>query len=195
MISDLLLGVLRHVWNTLEPEGVPCALMGGIALSVWDHVRATRDVDLLIDLEGADQEKLYKAISAAGIRFKRDPPIMHVEGLQVIQLLYEPPGAFMQFQVDLHLATTPFHRQVLSRRVSLSLPELDLNVDVVTCEDLILLKLIAGRVIDRADAAFLLRNNQQTLDLEFVRTWVTQFNLQKQFSEIWDEAFPNSASS
>jgi len=192
MISDLLLGVLRHVWNTLKPEGVPCALMGGIALSVWDHVRATRDVDLLIDLEGADCEQLYAAIAAAGIRTKRDPPVMHVDGLQVIQLLYTPPGAFMQFQVDLHLATTAFHRQVLSRRVSLPLPDLDLDVDVVTCEDLILLKLIASRVIDRADAAFLLRNNQTTLDLEYVRTWVKQFNLQKQFSEIWDEAFPNA---
>jgi hypothetical protein len=194
MISDLLLGVLRHVWNTLEPQGVPCALMGGIALSVWDHVRATRDVDLLIDLEGADCEGLYRAIEAAGIRTKRNPPILHVEGLQVIQLLYEPPGAFMQCQVDLHLATTPFHRQVLGRRVPLHLPEFDLNVDVVTCEDLILLKLIAGRVIDRADAAFLLRNNQNSLDLGFIRTWVEQFHLQKPFAEIWDEAFPSAGS-
>lgn len=194
MISDLLLGVLRHVWNTLQPAGAPCALMGGIALSVWDHVRATRDVDLLIDLEGIDHDQLFQALAAAGIRTKRNPPIMRVEGLQVMQLLYEPPGAFMQFQVDLHLATTPFHRQVLSRRVALSLPDWDLRVDVVTCEDLILLKLIAGRVIDRADAAFLLRNNQATLDFDYVRTWVGQFNLQKPLSEIWEEAFPNAAS-
>ena len=190
MISDFLLGVLRHVWNTLEPKGIPCALMGGIALSVWDHVRATRDVDLLIDLENVDHDDLYQAFEAAGISTKRNPPIMRVEGLEVMQLVYEPPGAFMQFQVDLHLATSDFQRQVLSRRVSLPLPDLNLNVDVVTCEDLILLKLISGRVIDKADAAFLLRNNKDSIDLAYVQQWIDQFNLKKPFSEIWDEAFP-----
>jgi hypothetical protein len=53
MASRVVLAALKHVWATLEPTGCPRALMGGLALSFWRHVRSTQDVDLLIDPEPA----------------------------------------------------------------------------------------------------------------------------------------------
>src|ERR1700733_11852750 len=32
---------------TLEPTRCPCALMGGLSLAFWKHVRSTRDVDII----------------------------------------------------------------------------------------------------------------------------------------------------
>ena len=46
MPSELLFKVLKHVWSHLEPLRLPMAVMGGLALSAWRHVRATRDVDV-----------------------------------------------------------------------------------------------------------------------------------------------------
>jgi hypothetical protein len=42
---------------------------------------------------------------------------------------------------------------------------LDIELDVLTCEDLIVHKLLAGRLVDRADAATLLRVNRADLDI------------------------------
>jgi len=60
--SDVLIGTLRHVWLTLEPLNLPLALADGLALAVWKHVRATRDVDLQIDLLLARSEYPREAL-------------------------------------------------------------------------------------------------------------------------------------
>jgi len=41
------------------------------------------------------------------------------------------------------------------------LPGLDIPIAILNCEDVILHKLIAGRIIDRADAAMLLRGESR----------------------------------
>jgi len=41
------LATLDHVWGVLAPLGHHVAVMGGISLAAWNHIRATRDVDLL----------------------------------------------------------------------------------------------------------------------------------------------------
>ncbi len=73
------------------------------------------------------------------------------------------------------------------------IPEVDLDVDVLTCEDLILHKLLAGRLIDRADGAALLRANGPHLDLAYLKQWVARLGLEILFDEIWSEACPGDA--
>jgi hypothetical protein len=46
-VAELVLGTLKHLWDTLAPLKLPIAVMGGLAVSFWKHVRATRDVDVL----------------------------------------------------------------------------------------------------------------------------------------------------
>lgn len=78
----------------------------------------------------------------------------------------------------------------LSRGEQRDVPGIHRPIDVLACDDLILLKLLAGRVIDRADAAMLLRENRDTLDFEHLRFWVARLDLTMEFTEIWGEAFP-----
>src|SRR5438094_576568 len=125
-MAELLLGAFRQVWAALAGRGVPAALMGGLAVAVWQHVRATRDVDLLV-------------------------------------------------QVDLLLADSPYHREALARRIPATVG--DLEVSVLACEDLVLHKLLAGRIIDRADVAALLRANREALDSAYLRRWSRELSL------------------
>lgn len=69
-LGDMVLGALKHVWATLEPLGLPMAVMGGIAVSFWEHLRATRDVDLLIQIEAGALDKMLGVLGKAGIRAK-----------------------------------------------------------------------------------------------------------------------------
>jgi hypothetical protein len=57
-------------------------------------------------------------------------------------------------------------------------------------EDILTLKMNAGRLIDRADAAALLRLNRATLDLPYLLGWVSRLNLHSEWAGIWAEAFP-----
>ena len=168
MGANLVLQALRHVWLTLEALGNPLALMGGLALSLWKRVRITPDVDLLIGIEQIQVPAILTELQRAGIRTKHHPPLWDLGTVRIVHLLYEPPGAFIDLQIDLLLAESDYHREALSRRVSVRIPVLDIDVFVLSCEDLILHKLIAGRIIDRVDVVALLRANKKTLDMDYL---------------------------
>ncbi len=190
MPADAVLRALRHVWVTLEPLDLPMAVMGGIAMATWKSVRATRDVDLLLETREHDPNDVLARLRAADVRPKREPPTIALGELDMVQLLYEPPETFVDLQVDLFMAKSPYHLQALQRRVFTRLADLDVEVAVLACEDLILHKLLAGRIIDRADAAALLRANRQSLDLDYLAHWTRTLKLAKEFAEAWSEALP-----
>jgi len=52
------------------------------------------------------------------------------------------------------------------------LPGVEIEIFVLACEDLILHKLAAGRVVDRVDAAALLRANRLALDMTYLQGWL-----------------------
>ena len=193
MAAEAVLKALKHVWVSLEPLHAPMAVMGGLALAAWRHVRATRDVDLLIGVSEDDLGLLLSTLTSAGLRPKRQPPWTSVGSLQILQLLYEPPGAYLDLQVDLLLAQSEYHRQALARRVPTRLAALDFDLDVLACEDLILHKLLAGRLLDLADAAMLLRANRADLNLEYLLGWMSTLSLGAELAQVWEEAFPGEA--
>ena len=58
----------------------------------------------------------------------------------------------------------------------------------LACEDIILHKLAAGRLIDRADIIALVRANSRTLDLDYLAKWSDELRL----TPAWREIFPDS---
>jgi hypothetical protein len=190
MAADAVVKTLRHAWKALETAGCQPVLMGGLAVSLWKHVRFTRDVDLLIGLEGTDVQRVTKTLQDEGLRPKRNPPVVDLGTVRIAQFLYDPPGAFLTLQVDLLLAESEYHKTAVTRRVPTRMPGLDLNICMLSCEDLILHKLIGGRIIDRADAAAVLRFNRTTIDLNYLIDWIAKLALAQEWAEIWLEAFP-----
>jgi hypothetical protein len=191
MAGEVVRGLLNHVWSALEPLGYPCALMGGAALSVWNHPRATRDVDLLIGVETADFDRVVRVLTAAGCRPKMDPPLVSVDSLHFAQFLYTPPDEFYDAQFDIWLADSDLQKSAISRRVRRDVTGLKAPLYVLNCDDLILLKLVAGRMIDRADIVALLRENRDAIDFDYLNDWTTKLDLTHNFAEIWREAFPD----
>lgn len=194
MASETVRAVLNHVLSALEPRGYPCALMGGIALAVWNYPRATRDVDLLIGIEGGEIESVVGCLEASGCRPKRSQAVVAVGTHRFLQFLYTPPGEFYDVQFDLLLAESELHKSAIGRRVQRDVPGVNRPVDVVRCDDLILLKLLAGRIIDRADAAMLLRENRDAIQFDYLHAWVARLDLTVELSEVWREAYPDEES-
>ena len=195
MAGKVVLTALKHVWAALEPTNCPRALIGGLSLSFWKHVRSTLDVDLLIDPEPGGVEPILDALRQSGVRTKHHPPIIDLGSARIVQLLYEPKDVFMDIQIDLLLAESPFHREALTRRIPARLSDMDLDLYTLNCEDILIMKMDAGRLIDKADAAALLRLNRADLDLPYLLKWVKQLNLAAEWAEIWSNAFPGETPS
>lgn len=190
MAGETVRAILNHVWSALEPLGFPCALMGGAALAVWNHPRATRDVDLLIGINSDDIDRVIAQLGAAGCRPKSDPPLTTIGALHFAQFLYTPPGEFYDAQFDLWLADNDLHKSAISRRVRREIAGVSRPIYVLNCDDLILFKLVAGRMIDRADVAILLRENRGEIDFDYLNGWLERLDLEHAFAEVWREAFP-----
>lgn len=188
MVTDGLLTTLRQVWQTLEASGARLAVMGGPALVSWRHIRATRDVSLVMEVPADDVDRLLAVLRAADIEPRRRPAVTQLGKLRIIQCLYEPPGALMDLNVDLLLADCAYQRHALDRRVPEQLA--GLNLFILACEDLILHKLLAGRLIDRADCVALLRLQRADLDWAYLKNWAAQLAVSDGLAEAWAEAFP-----
>ena len=93
-------------------------------------------------------------------------------------------------QVDLLLGLEKYQLEALSRRVPITIADFESIVDVLSCEDLILHKLLAGRMIDLADAVALLKANRRSLDFTYLIHWVDENSLRAEFARVWQEAFP-----
>jgi hypothetical protein len=178
--------------TALDELGIPTALMGGLAVTAWDRIRATEDVDFLIAADGTDPDTLLRSLQDRGYVPKKLPAVTDFDGERVMQLRYQPPGKFYDFQVDLFLAESEYHRTALARRVPFRLPDGETVVPIVTCEDLIIFKLRADRPIDRGDIIGLLEANRDALDFAYLRRWVTAPALREMWRECWQHAFPGA---
>lgn len=189
MSAPAILKTLEEAWKSLEPLQLPMAVMGGLALSAWKYPRATRDVDLLVGIGARRLEELLGALGAAGFRAKHTPAVRQLGAMRIVQLEFEPEGAFVSIPVDLLLVDSEYHREALRRRVPMRLAGIAGDIFVLACEDLVLHKLIAGRIIDRADAAAVLRANRDTVDVGYLTQWVAKLKLSDELRDVWYEAF------
>jgi hypothetical protein len=157
-------------------------------LAAWDRAHATQDVDLLIGMSGLRLQSLLSRLHQEGFRAKGRQVVVRVDDAEFIQLMFAVPDTVLEIQVDLLFADTEFQRQALSRRVPLNHAELGCGLLVLSCEDLILMKLQAGRIIDIVDAAGLLHTNRQDLDMPYLMGWIERRGLQRQFAVVSQEA-------
>jgi hypothetical protein len=192
MAAKAISSGLKQVWNALAALNVPVALMGGLALAVWQHVRSTRDIDFLVAIGGMSPEELVRHLASAGLRPKRKPLTTTLGPLRIVQLVCDVRDSLIEIQVDLLLAESEYHLEALSRRRTAQLPEIDEPVFVLSCEDLVLHKLMAGRMIDRADAVALLRANIDVLDLGYCRQWISKLKISDDADRVWQEALPDT---
>lgn len=192
MPSELVQAMLvTHA--VLDELRVPTALMGGLAVTAWDRIRATEDVDFLIGVDSMDADSLLRSLQERGYIPKKYPAVTDFDGEHVMQLRYPPPGKFYDLQVDLFLAESEYHRAALARRVPFTLPDGKTVVPVVSCEDLIIFKLRADRPVDRGDIIGLLEAHRDSLDYAYLRQWVTPPALCEMWRDCWKQAFPGDA--
>lgn len=166
---------LAEVAAALDAIGARFALIGGLALASHKVVRATQDVDLLVEAEKAD------AIDAELVRLG-------------YRRLHRSADAGNYVRNDERLDLLYAHRTI-ARRLLEEAPVAQSalgNLPVVRAEGLIGFKLQAlvnepRRTQDLEDIRALLRANRATLDMEQVRGYFRLFERESQLDELLRE--------
>lgn len=143
---------------------------GGLAVRVYGIPRATYDVDFTAAIPRERLSAIYAAAADHGYTVADaylSGWIDQVAGMPLVK--FRMYGAANQgIDIDVFIAETQFQTHLLARRRRALLE--DLNVWLVSPEDLILLKLLAGRQRDLADVGDILFIQGQ-LDEAHLRRW------------------------
>ena len=152
----------------LSEAGIPSVVVGGVAVAAWGDPRVTRDVDLKVQLERDDADRLLAVLSPDYTSLLPDPR----------QTLKKQAMVFVQdtlgTRLDLLLADTPYDVVAIQRGRDV---ELQPGVAVRLCspEDLVIYKLISTRPRDHEDAQSVIRRQGPSLDDDYVFDWLRQF--------------------
>ena len=165
-----------------EGEGIVYALMGGLAVRIYALPRPTYDVDFTISLPRTELPRLYNLVKNLGYTVpavQESGWVDTVKGLPVVKIQVILGTGVID--VDAFLAETEYQHHLLTRRQRHRADGLD--AWFVSPEDLILLKLLAGRPKDRIDVGdiFLI---QGQLDKAYLREWAGHLGVADVLTEI-----------
>ena len=166
---------IAEVVAALNAIGVPFALIGGLALTSHKVIRATQDVDLLADLERADEIDATLAKLGYQCLHRSADAANYARGDERIDFLF---------------ASRPIARRLLDAATELKTTLGELRV--VSAEGLIGFKLQAlvndpRRTRDLEDIRALLRANRGALDIEELRAYFRLFDRESLLDELLRE--------
>lgn len=159
--ADELLSFLRSVDRD-------ACLIGGIVVSRWGEPRVTKDVDATVLVDFTHEVAMLELLLTRFAARESDPrPRAEIGRLALLR-------ASNGVDIDISFAAFPFELEVLERA-----SDWQVTADVVlrTCsaEDLILYKLVAGRLIDLHDVQSVVARRGGELDVARVRLWGARF--------------------
>jgi len=150
---------LKYLARRFNESGVSYALIGGAALAANGVVRATKDLDFLVD--DAREPDVHSIFAGLGFEtLKRHPDVSNY--------------LLARLRVDVLYARRSYTKAMLRRARSAALG--DVEVRAVMAEDLIGFKLQAlknnpDRPHDRGDILALMRENADRLDMTLLREY------------------------
>ena len=166
MIEKLIKKIAQH----LDEDEIPYMIIGGQAVLLYGTPRLTRDIDITLGIdtdkfpliEGICRKLGLKVLPENPEDFTRETKVLPAEELK------------LRIRVDFIFSFTPYEAQAIKRT-----KEVVMNgypVKFASCEDVIIHKMFAGRAVDEEDVKNILIKNKKSIDLEYIRRWLSEFS-------------------
>lgn len=164
--------VIKALFRVLERTEMPYMIVGGIATSYYGFPRTTFDIDVVIQFKREALSRFTESALTEGFEFNPD----EIETAAKIgnRFIMEFPRTI--FRVDIWLAKTDYELAALERRSRQNI--LGEPIWIISGEDLILNKLLAGRPKDIDDAKGVLKRQMGKIDMEYLNHWANILNLE-----------------
>jgi len=168
---------VRGIVSALRRTKIPYMLIGALALPAWGRPRATLDVDFMIMATTQVPESLVKELGALGfkldLKWERQNPF-----LKGIQSRFRSST----LTLDVLLRTDAHHGSAFERRKKKRYR--GMTIWFPSAEDLILLKLRAGRPTDFDDVAGIVERMADQLDLRYLTAWARRLGLVEELNYV-----------
>lgn len=170
ILAEAVAGLLAD----FNRRNIEYALAGGWAFSALIEPRATTDIDVLILLDRPSSESIRSLLAPLFESLVIHPAPMTMRGISI----WRTVGVRRQKEiiVDFLLADSVFLRSALARKRRT--PLRGEMISVVALEDLMLLKMLAGRLQDLADLEKIeARQTQLQIDWSYVERWKAELGI------------------
>jgi hypothetical protein len=161
-MTDAIQRTLADLGRALRASRVPFALIGGIAVAVRGTPRFTADIDIVAALDVEDAIAFLARLSATPF----EP--LFPEAEEVVRTTYILPlrHRTTAIGIDMALGVTGFEQTLIARAEKVRFGRMFLPV--ARTEDLLLLKLMAGRPRDEEDARGIVARQAPRLDWDYL---------------------------
>jgi len=167
--ESFLVRALSTLVEDFSRRGLNYALAGGWAYSALVEPRATTDIDLLMLFEQPSREGIQSLLSPQFDSTVVHPAPMRFQGISIWRAVGVRDD--QEVVIDFILADSEYLRTALIRRRLVAFGSL--QVPILSVEDLIVLKTMAGRLQDQADLEKIrARQNELQVDWSYVEGWL-----------------------
>lgn len=163
-----ILKAAREIADFLEARHISYAFIGGLALQYWGEPRLTSDIDVTVLVSN---EVLEEFVNVVLKHFRARIKDANSFALKNYMLLIESSE---EVPVDISLGIPGYEQEALQRAVLVKFPEVGM-LKLLSPEDLIIHKCVAGRPRDIEDVEGILLRQTFELDIELIRRWLTAF--------------------
>ena len=155
----------------LRKAKIPYMVFGGQAVMVYGEPRFTQDIDITLGVELSESERVLTAIDSLGLAPLIDDPVEFLKQTFVLPVV----DADSTIRIDLVFSLSGFEREAIKRAKQITLN--GIRVAFVSAEDLIILKMIAGRVRDLEDVRGVLAKTVKLQRPHIVR-WLKAYDVE-----------------
>ena len=165
---------VRSLLNRLK---IPYLVIGGMAVGIVGEPRFTQDLDIDLFLREEDLPSFLKAAKKRSFAFSERQILLSVRSTGTFSIREN------DVHVDFIIASTPLEAEALKRRKTFKL--FGVSMPFPSPEDLILLKIIPGRMSDLADAESIVARHRSKLDTAYLERWARRLSEDQENPRIW----------
>lgn len=144
----------KEFLSLLNSEKINYLLIGGYAVMLYGHIRRTKDIDIWVAIDPANEARLIEALVKFGFR-RESLKLPLFQGKQTVLRMGLPPN---RLEVISEIAGVEF-QDCFQRRQIMNIEGID--VPVISLDDLIRNKQSTGRHQDQADVEHLKRRGEK----------------------------------
>ena len=173
------LDVLIDVANKLKSVDVQYMLTGSFAMNYYAEPRMTRDIDIVVELNSSDIQKIMK-IFLADYYISENAVKEAVNQSRMFNVIHNESVVKVDFVIR---KNDDYRMTEFNRRKYIKINDTD--IQIVSIEDLIISKLIwakkSASEMQKKDVKNLLN---QKVDKDYLETWIKELNLNSIYKEI-----------
>lgn len=158
---------VKYLSTTFNNFQIPYALIGSYAVSVWGVGRATQDIDFIASIPQEKTSEIISRLRKQGFQtdLRHGDPEDPIAG--ILKLTYINND--FKESIDVLLGIKGLSKEIYMRTKILNI--LDTKIPVISPEDLVISKLLAGGPVDIEDASKVIKIMKEKINLDYIKTF------------------------